>query len=338
MIFEKFEAPLIVREVPLPELGNDQVLLKVGACGVCYTDIKIWKGIPGYSTTLPHVLGHEMAGTIVEIGADVKSVKEGDRYVVYLYDTCNKCFYCQNGRENECINRVGFIGSNRWGGYAEYVAVRSDNLIRIPENLSFEDAAPLADAGLTPYHAIVDRAKVNRDETALLVGMGGLALMGLQILKLFGARVIAVSRTESKLEMAKRFGADLTVDVRSSDGVEEVKRYTDGYGVDHVFDFVGSAETVTRDAKYVRSGGDVLLLGYQPTGEQIIPVLTLRSFLSMGGSNSGTRNDLRELVRLASEGKLKSIVTKSFPLEEANTALTLLDRGQVDGRQIIRMG
>jgi alcohol dehydrogenase, propanol-preferring len=338
-IFEKFGAPLIVGEVPLPVLGNDQVLLKVGACGVCYTDIKIWKGIPGYSTTLPHVLGHEIAGTVMERGAEVKSIKEGERFVVYLYDTCNnKCFYCQNGRENECINRVGFIGSDRWGGYAEYVGVRSDNLLRIPENLSFEEAAPLADAGLTPYHAIVDIARVNRNETALLVGMGGLALMGLQILKLLGARVIAVSRTESKLEMAKRFGADLTIEVRNgNDGVEEVKRFTDGYGVDHVFDFVGSAETVTRDTKYVRRGGDVLLLGYQP-GEQMIPVLTLRGFLSIGGSNSGTRKDLRELVRLASEGKLKSIVTKSFPLEEANTALTLLERGQVAGRLIIRMG
>ena len=335
-LFEQLGSPLIIKDVPIPKPQDDQVLLKIGACGVCYTDVKIWKGTGILYASLPHVLGHEIAGTVTELGRNVTGVKVGDRGLVYLYETCNKCEYCLTGRENECINRVGYIGSNRWGGYEEYIIIRSDNVIKIPDNLSFEDAAPLADAGLTPYHSIVDRAKVRLNETALLVGMGGLALTGLQILKLAGARVIAVSRTQSKLEIAKKLGADLIINTTNEDGVETVKKFTDGYGVDHVFDFAGSAETVIRDAQYVRRGGNVILMGYQP-GNQMIPVQTVRGFISMGGSNAGTRNDLRGLVRLASEGKLKSIVTRTFPLEQANEALNLLAHGEVDGRLVLKM-
>jgi alcohol dehydrogenase, propanol-preferring len=334
-LFEQFGAPLIVRDVPMPKVGDDQVLVEVGACGICYTDVKIWKGIGALNAPLPHVLGHEIAGTVTELGRNVSGVQKGERVVVYLYETCGKCEYCQTGKENECVNRVGYIGSNRWGGYEEYVTVRSDNVIKIPHNLSFEDAAPLADAGLTPYHAIVDRAQVKAGETALLVGMGGLALTALQVLKKHvGAKAIAVSRTQSKLDMAKELGADLIINTTSDDGVDTVKKFTDGYGVDYIFDFVGSAETVIRDAKYIRRSGKILLLGYQP-GEQMIPVQTVRGFLYMGGSNAGTRNDLRSLVKLASEGKLRSIVTKSFHLEEVNEALNLLAHGEVDGRLVL---
>lgn len=330
-LFEQFGAPLIVKDVPIPKVEDDLVLVKVGACGICYTDVKIWKGIGALNAPLPHVLGHEIAGTVSELGRNVRGVQKGERVVVYLYETCGKCNYCQTGRENECINRVGYIGSNRWGGYEEYVAIRSDNVIKIPDNLSFEDVAPLADAGLTPYHAIVDRAQVKAGETALLVGMGGLAMTGLQVLKVLGAKVIAVSRTQSKLGMAKELCADLIVNTTKDDGVEAVKKFTDGYGVDYIFDFVGSAETVIRDAKYIRRSGKIFLLGYQP-GNQMIPVQTVRGFLYMGGSNAGTRKDLRELVRLASDGKLKSIVTKTYTLEQVNEALNLLASGEVDGR------
>lgn len=334
-IFEQLGAPLIVKDVPQPVPKDDQVIVKVGACGVCYTDVKLWKGTGLLSSPLPHVLGHEIAGTVTELGKSVKDARIGDRVLVYVYDTCNYCIYCRTGRENECINRVGYIGSNRWGGYEEYVAIRHDNLIRLPHNISFEDAAPLADAGITPYHAIVDRAKVKLNETALLVGMGGLALTGLQILKAAGARVIAVSRTQSKLEMARSLGADLIINTTSDDGAEEVKKFSDGYGVDHIFDFVGSGESIVRDGKYIRQGGKILLLGYQP-GNQFVPVSTLRKFLYVGGSNNGTRKDLRDVVSLAADGKIKSIVTKAYSLGEVNDALNLLANGEVNGRLVLK--
>lgn len=334
-MFEQLGGPLIVKDVPIPTVKDDQVLVKVGACGVCYTDVKIWKGTGLLFAPLPHVLGHEIAGTVTEIGRNVKGVQKGERVLVYVYDTCGYCEYCKNGKDNECVNRVGYVGSSRWGGYEEYVAIRSDNVVKLPDNLSFEDAAPLADAGITPYHAIVDRAKVRVNETALLVGMGGLALTGLQILKAAGARVIAVSRTQSKLDMAKELGADLIINTSNDDGLEAVKSFTDGYGVDHVFDFVGSGESVARDGKYVRRSGNVLLLGYQP-GNQTIPVSTVRGFLYMGGSNNGTRKDLRDVVRLASEGKIRSIVTKAYSLDQVNEALSLLANGEVTGRLVLK--
>ena len=334
-VIEQYGAPLVVREVPTPKIGPGDVLVKVGACGVCYTDVKIWKG-QGYNYTMPHVMGHEIAGSIAEIGSDVKDIQKGDRVAVYLYNTCGKCAYCHAGRDNECIDRVGFIGSNRWGGYAEYALVRADNVLKIPDNLSFEEAGLLPDAALTPYHAIVDRAQVRINETALLVGIGGLALSGLQILKLCGARVIALSRTQSKLDLAKQLGADHIINSTKEDALETVKKLTGGYGVDHIFDFVGSTETVTQDTKYIKRGGKIYLLGYQ-AGENLVPVTTIRGFFSLGGSNGGTRKDLRELIHLASEGKIKSVVTKTYTLDEANTALNLLAHGEVEGRLSLKV-
>ena len=324
----------MVEETQDPQIDDESVLVSVGACGMCYTDIKIWKG-HGVNTPLPHVLGHEVAGTVSRLGESAKGLKEGDRVVVYLYDTCGICEYCQSSRDNECINRLGYLGNNRWGGYAEYVSVRVINAIKIPPNLNFEEASLLADAGLTPYHAMVDRAQVRLNETAVLVGMGGLALVGLQILKLMGARVIAVSRTQSKLEMARELGADLIINSSTEDALKAVRDFTAGYGVDHVFDFVGSSETVLQDVKYVLRGGKILLLGYQ-SDVQMVPVRSVRGFFTLGGSSAGTREDLRKLVQLASEGKIKSIISKEYPLEEADIALNLLHRGAVNGRLVLR--
>lgn len=334
-MFEKFGSPLVIKDVPVPKIRNNQVLVKVAACGVCYTDVKIWKGL-GHTTPLPHVLGHEVAGTIAEVGENTSGLVVGDRVVVYLYETCGKCRYCQMGRDNECINRVGYLGSSTWGGYEEYIAVRGDNALKIPSNLSFEEAAPLADAALTPYHAIVHRAQVRFNDTVLLVGMGGLALTGLQILKLMGARVVALSRSQSKLDMAQKLGADFTINTSTENAAEMVKKFTAGYGVDHVLDFVGTSETLVQDVACVARGGKILLLGYNP-GEQVVPLSAIRGFRFTGGSSNGTRQDLRDVVLLASERKLKSIVTKVFSLDEANVALDLLSSGRVDGRVILKV-
>jgi D-arabinose 1-dehydrogenase-like Zn-dependent alcohol dehydrogenase len=177
-------------------------------------------------------------------------------------------------------------------------------------------------------------AQVRFNETAMLMGIGGLAMGGLQILKLIGAKVIAVSRTESKLEMAKKFGADITINSTKTDVAQEVKRLTDGHGVDHVFDFVTTPETLDQGVRSTRPGGKVVFLGYS----EPIPlnVGTIR-FISLTSSRNGTRQNLRDLISLASEGKLKSPVTRTYRLDEATEALTALSKGEVTGRVVLQI-
>ncbi|MDG6995317.1 MAG: alcohol dehydrogenase catalytic domain-containing protein [Nitrososphaerota archaeon] len=329
--------PLSIGEVPTPKIGSDDVLIKVNFCGLCYSDVKVWTGKTRYKPALPHILGHEIAGTVVDAGKNVSGLSNRDRVIVYLYDTCGKCLFCSTGKENLCQNNGPLIGFNRAGGFAEYVSIPSKNVFRIPDNLNFSDAAILADAVLTPYHAIVDRAQVKFNETAVLIGMGGLALSGLQVLKLMGARVIAVSRSESKLEMSRRFGADHVINSKDADFVQEVLRLTDGYGVDYVFDFVVNETTVDQGIRATKRGGKVMLLGY---AMEPIPLNTgtmVAGFTTVQSSRAGTRQNLRDIIQIASEGKLKSVLTREFALEEANEALQLLKSGEITGRVGLRI-
>lgn len=336
-IFEDFGSPLVVREIPTPKLGDREVLVKVATCGVCYSDVKVWKGLMGLVPGTPHVLGHEIAGTVAELGKNAVGVKVGDRVIVYMDDTCDQCIYCRAGRENECTKRGPLIGFARSGGYADFVQIRDVNAIKIPDNLNFDDAAPLADGALTPYHAIVDRAKVRLNQTAMLVGMGGLAMYGLQVLKLCGARVMAVSRSQSKLDMAAKFGAESVVNSKSQNVPAEAKKFGNGLGIDYVFDFVGNSETIRFDIDSARVGGQIFVVGYE-TGKVEVPVVRLlQTFASIEGTRAGTRKDLREILEFASRGMIKSTVSKSYSLDEANEALRLLASGEAEGRVILRV-
>src|SRR3990170_2751051 len=256
-------APLKIQDVSEPRPVASDVLVKVNTCGVCYSDVKLWTG-QSRKPSLPHILGHEIAGTIAEIGQNVTGLKKGDRVTVYLYDTCDQCEDCRAWRDNHCIAMKPYPGaSGRPGGFAEYVSVPAKNALKIPSEVDFSLAALLPDAFNTPYHAIVDLAQVRFNETAMLVGIGGLAMGGLQILKLMGAKVIAVSRTDSKLEMSKNLGADVTINSTKTDVVNEVKRLTDGHGVNYVFDFVATPQTLDLGVRSTRPGGKIVFVGSQ---------------------------------------------------------------------------
>lgn len=337
-IFESFGAALEVKEVPMPLLGDSEILVRISACGVCYSDVKVWKGMTMNVPRLPFILGHEIAGTVTQVGSKVlNGVREGDRVLLYLQDTCDKCIYCRTGKDNECIDRHWLVGFNKAGGYAEYISVPAKDAVKIPANLAFVDAAPLADAGMTPYHAIVDKAQVRINETAVLIGIGGLALIGLQILKVIGANVIAVSRTQSKLDKARELGADLVVNSTAEDAVAAVRKFTGGLGADYVFDFVGSSETLSMDWNFVKREGKVLIPGFQEGGVQVSTLQINTAFANIVGTRAGTRQNVRDLVQLASKGKIKSIVTKTYPLEGANAALNSLAHGAIEGRQVLEI-
>jgi D-arabinose 1-dehydrogenase-like Zn-dependent alcohol dehydrogenase len=189
---------------------------------------------------------------------------------------------------------------------------------------------------ITPYHAIVEKAQVRFNDTAMIIGMGGLGLNCLQILKLLGARVFAVSRTESKLEMAKKLGADATINAKTNDVIEESKRLTDGYGVDYVFDTVDTAQTIDQDIRSLKRGGKTVLLAYDSEPTPIVTRNLMLGLASIQSTRGGTRQNLRDLIRLASEGKLNSIVTHEYRLDEVNTALTKLSQGEITGRVTLK--
>ncbi len=329
-LLTSYGEPLSVQEVDTPRIGPGEVLVKVKACGVCYTDVKGWKG--ERKSTLPFILGHEISGAVAEAGKDVGTVGVGDPVVVYYYATDGTCDRCTTGVENLCRSI-----QLRFGGYAEYVSVPALNCVRLQMGMSFEDAAFLTDAGLTSFHAITDRANVRMGEVAMLQGMGGLALAGVQILKLVGAKVIAVSRTPAKLDLARSLGADLTIDSTTQDVAEEAMIYTGNTGVDHVFDYVGSPQTMSVDLKCLRPGGKLVPLG--STGQGFPPEMQgaiTGNLLSLVGSRGGTRKNLRDLVKLLSEGRIRSIVTQSFGLQEASQALKSLSEGRIVGRAVVR--
>src|SRR3989304_10402228 len=147
-VMTEFNAPLRVVEVPQPQIGPNDVLLKVNVCGVCYSDVKIWSGRSPLKPSLPHILGHEIAGTVAKTGANVTSFDEGDRAIVYLYDTCDKCAACKTGRDNHCVSMGPLVGFNRAGGFAEYLSVPSKNVFKIPSGLGFGQAPPVPGAGI----------------------------------------------------------------------------------------------------------------------------------------------------------------------------------------------
>ncbi len=328
-------APLKVQDVPEPQLAASDVLVKVNTCGVCYSDVKLWTGHHAAKPSLPHILGHEIAGTIARTGQNVAGLEKGDPVTVYLYDTCDQCAACRAGRDNQCIAMKSSLGFNRPGGFAEYVSVPSKNAFKLPPRMDFSLGALLPDAFITPYHAIVDVAQVRFNESAMLLGMGGLAMGGLQILKLMGAKVIAVSRTDSKLEMSKNLGADVTINSTKTDVVKEVKRLTDGHGVNYVFDFVATPQTLDLGVRSTRAGGKIVFVGSQAEPFPL-NVGSIR-FVSITGSRGGTRQNLRDLISLALGGKLKSQITRTYMLDDATEALTMLSKGDVTGRVALQL-
>jgi propanol-preferring alcohol dehydrogenase len=329
-LLTSYGEPLSVQEIDTPRIGPNEVLVRVKACGVCYTDVKAWKG--ERESTLPFVLGHEISGVAAEVGKDVGTVVAGDPIAVYYYATDGTCDRCMTGVENLCKSI-----QLKFGGYAEYVSVPAPNCIMLQKNVSFEDAAFLTDAGLTSFHAIADKTNVKMGEVAMLQGMGGLALAGVQILKLIGSRVIAVSRTPAKLDFAKSLGADLTINSTTQDVVDEAMIFTGNAGVDYVFDYVGSPQTMSVDLRCLRPGGKLVPLG--STGQGFPPEMQgaiTGHLLSLVGSRGGTRKNLRDLVKLLSEGRFRSIVTQSFELQAAGQALKYLAEGQIVGRAVVK--
>src|SRR5208282_197810 len=332
-VLEDYGKPLAIKDVQKPQIRSDEVLIKVAACGVCRTDLKIIEGM-AWKPNLPHVLGHEVAG-YVEAG-NVENFKKGDSVVVNQYYACGFCYYCRIGRETLCTNLKGHLGFDESGGFGQFVKAPERNLIKVPNGVPLEEAAVAGCAVGSSLHA-VKKSNIRANQTALVHGAGGgLGVCTVQLLKLSGVNVIGVGISEEEVKTAKRYGADSTINAKETGIIEAVKKLTDGLGPDVVFDFVGTKETVEPGFQLLRPGGKMVVVGYGPEPFQIgAQQLTMRE-IELIGSRSATRQDIVDILEMASKGKLAPVVNKILKLEEINTALRLLKDHAAVGRSAIK--
>jgi propanol-preferring alcohol dehydrogenase len=340
MVLERFGEPLQLKEVAIPKLGPDDVLVKVAACGLCGSDLEISAGkLKG--PQVPLIMGHEPAGTVAAVGSNVTHLNEGQHVVVALYVTCGQCDYCRTNQDNLCVNLVGRPGFELDGAFAEYFKVPARNLFPIFPSVPLEQVAAMSDAVATSWHAVRRQANVQPGQTAVIVGVGGLGIHAVQACRLSGARTVAVDIVPEKLEMARRFGADLALSVTTVNGNEEevyarIAEFTGGLGADAVLDFVARPESVTLGLRVLKRGGVLTLIGLAPDDPFTVDTVDLvLSEKRIVGSRTSSKQDLVEAIRLVEQGKITPVVGCRYKLEDVNEALDALRRGEAIGRMVV---
>ena len=339
MLLHELGGPVTLAEVEEPRVGPSDAKIRVRAAGVGLT-ILIMKSTPGLVTSYPRILGHEVTGEVVELGSEVRHLKLGDRVICHFYLTCGACKYCRSARETLCENWRGYVGMAHDGGYAEYMSVPAVNLCRIPQEIPYAHAAIISDAIATPLHACRAEARIGPGDDVLVLGAGGgVGIHAVQMAKLCGGRVLAADLSAEKLECAKSLGADETIDCKSQNLVQQVQRLSDGRGVDAVLDFVASAQTLESGMESLAPGGKLVVLGFRPPSVfkvdpafRVDPTVVLAKGLEIHGSRYVTMAELLDAAKLVQQGKIKPVVSRTFPLEEAELAHSLIQNNQIPGR------
>jgi len=338
MVLKEFNQPLSLEEVEKPHYGENDVLVKVKAAGLCGTDLKIQQGkIP--VKELPLIQGHEISGVIAETGSQVKDFKIGDEVLISFYIPCNECELCKIGRETICENLIGRLGFELNGGFAEYVRVPESSLIRKPKELPFSEAAIISCSMGTVYHALLKRAKIKEGDYIAMIGAsGGLGLHAIQIAKTLNSKVIGVDITEEKLELMKKYGADEVIDASKDNWGERIVEISGGRGADKILEFVSRKETVEEDIKILRKGGKLVLVAYSDSVPlQINSLKVVLNELEILGTRAGTKEEIEKCVELIVEGKLKPVISKTYPIEEINQAMSVLKEGKLSGRITLKI-
>lgn len=324
-----------------PEPGPGEVLVKIGAAGVCHSDLHIIEAPAGSPYPLPLTLGHENAGWIETLGPGVQGWEKGEPVAVYGIIGCGHCRACLRSRDNECqVMPVGGIGLSQDGGMAEYVRVPARQLLRIGD-LDVSQAAPLTDAGLTPYHAIqVSRDLLKPGATCVVIGVGGLGHMAIQILAVTtAARIIAVDLKQDALDLAEQIGAKHVVksDSEAAQHIRDIVGPAPG-GADVVLDFVGADPTIAIGASVLATGGRLTLVGLAGGTLKVSPNATGTMGIPFEARVVipfwGTRAELAEVIALARGGHISAHVEK-FSLEKAPAAYEKLQSGKLQGRGVV---
>ena len=333
--YHEFGGPEVLRfeDVPEPTLLKDQVLVEVKACALNHLDLWCRKGLPGVN--LPHINGSDISGDVAEVGEYVTGLTKGQRVLLAPMTFCNRCAYCVAGRQSLCAEFT-VLGYRNDGGNCQLIAVPAVNVIPIPKDLTYDQAAAVPLVFLTAWHMLVTLCGIKPGDLALILGASsGVGSAAIQIAKLHGARVIATAGNDYKMECARDLGADYTIDHYQQKISEEVKKITAKAGVDIVFEHVGAA-TWKESVRSLKPGGKLVTCGATTGPEAKFDLRFLYSRqLSLLGSYMGTMGDLHAVLAHVFAGRLKPVVDKSFPLREARAAHERMEKSEQFGKVIL---
>jgi 2-desacetyl-2-hydroxyethyl bacteriochlorophyllide A dehydrogenase len=329
--------PLELQELPIPEIGDRDVLVRVKAAGICHSDVHYRAGkSPVYP--LPMTLGHEVAGLVEAVGKQVTRVEVGDRVCLHYMVTCGNCYFCSTGNEQFCEKGV-MLGHYTDGGYAEYIAVPERNAVKLPEEIPFEQGATLMCASATSLHAL-RKSRLKGGETLAVFGAGGLGMSAIQLGRALGARqVFAVDLNPKKLALAEQFGA-VPIHAGKEDPVQAIRGLTGGKGVDVSLELIGFPQTMSQALRSLGVFGRAVMVGIS---DKPLEVDTYHHLLGpeteLIGSNDHLLQELPLLIEYARSGilDLSQIVTRRVPLEPMaiNAVLDGLERFSDDVRAVI---
>ncbi len=333
-VVEQFGQPLTIKELPIPDPGPGQILMEVVSSGVCHTDLHAADGDWPVKPNLPFIPGHEGAGFVVAVGLGVKHLKEGDRVgIAWLHSACGYCEFCLSGWETLCPAQQN-SGYSVNGSFAQYALAQADYVGRIPDTLSFTDAAPVLCAGVTTYKGLKE-TEARPGEWVVVSGIGGLGHVAVQYARAMGLHVAAVDLGAEKLQLARSLGAELTVDAATDDPARAIQEKIGGaHGV-----LVTAVSPVAfkQAVGMLRRGGTCVLNGLPP-GDFPVSIFDLvLNRYTLRGSIVGTRQDLKEALALAAEGRVKATIERQ-PLESINDVFSRLKRGKVNGRIVLEIG
>lgn len=325
-------------EIPEPQPAEDEVLLDVRAAGLNHLDIWVREGRRGMSIKMPHILGSDAAGVVVEVGSRVRDVSVGDEVILNPGLSCGICEYCRRGEQSECLS-FGIVGLSRPGTFAERAAVPAVNVYAKPPHLDFAEAAALPLSFLTAWRMLLTRARLRTGETVLIHGIGGgVALAALMLAKLADAKVIVTSSSDEKLSRARGLGADHTINYRSvKDVARLVREITSDRGVDIAINTVGAAAWPV-DFGAVRRGGRIVICGVTSGAEARTDLQALYwNQIEILGSAMGSNEDFRRMLEAVVANKLKPVVDSVEPLERAKEAMRRMETGEQFGKIVLEI-
>ncbi|MBL0374469.1 alcohol dehydrogenase AdhP [Rhizobium sp. KVB221] len=332
-VVREFRKPLSIEEWPIPEPADDQILVRFAATGVCHTDLHAAHGDWPVKPNPPFIPGHEGVGYVAKAGKSVKRLKEGDRVgVPWLHTACGYCSYCRTGWETLCGKQQN-TGYSVNGSFAEYAVADPDYVGILPAKLEFGPAAPVLCAGVTVYKGLKE-TEVNPGEWVMISGIGGLGHMAVQYAKAMGMNVVAVDVSDSKLDLARKLGADLVVDARKAGAVETVQKEVGG--VHGALVTAVSPKAMEQAFHMLRSKGTMALVGLPPSMISLPVFDTVLKRITVRGSIVGTRQDLEEAIEFAAEGKVSSHFSWD-KLENINEIFARMEKGDIDGRIVLDM-
>ena len=334
-VLHEFKTPLSLEEVSRPQADEEEVLIEVELCGVCHSDLHVaqgdWTQLAGIIKK-PLILGHEIVGRVAERGAEVRSVEVGERVgVPWVHWTCGQCEMCREGSENLC-RRQRITGVTVDGGFARYAKAPASHVVKVPETLPSEQAAPLLCAGVTVHRAL-KQARIRTGQRLAIFGVGGLGHIAIQIARAAGSEVTAIDVSDEKLVLAKSLGASRTLNAANADVVKELR----SSGGVHVAVVTSAAKSAYDQAFYcVRPTGTLLVVGLPAQDISFPPFVMAAREIQIKASSVGTREDLREVLEMGAAGTINCQV-ETRPLEKAQQVLEELGRGEVTGRVVLQM-